>query len=83
LYQWEERGEVVGERGRRVNMVQKCVHLHVKAKMIPDETIPGMRGERKRRAVEGVYLTYYKKFCKCHDVPPLHNKKNFLKLFQV
>jgi hypothetical protein len=32
-------GEVVGKRGRRVNMVQKCVHRHVNAKMIPVETV--------------------------------------------
>jgi hypothetical protein len=25
---------------RRVNMVQKCVHMHVNAKMIPIEAIP-------------------------------------------
>jgi hypothetical protein len=38
--------------------------------------------------VEGVnwsmiYLIHCKKFCKCHNVPPLHNKKIFLKLFQM
>jgi hypothetical protein len=34
--------EVPGSR--RVNTVQKCVHMYVNAKMIPVETIPGMEG---------------------------------------
>jgi hypothetical protein len=39
------------------------------------ETIPGMREGRQRRMIEGVnssmiYATYYKNFCKCHNVPP-------------
>jgi hypothetical protein len=39
---------VVGKRGRRVSMVPKCVPLYVIAKMIFDETIPGMgEGEVK------------------------------------
>jgi hypothetical protein len=37
-----ERGEVTGKGGRRINKVQKCVHMYVKAKMIPVETISGM-----------------------------------------
>jgi hypothetical protein len=42
-------GEVVGKRGRRVNMV----HMYVNAKIIPAETTPGMeegrnKGERWR-----------------------------------
>jgi hypothetical protein len=23
-----------------------------------------------------IYFIYYKNFCKCHNVPPAHNKKN-------
>jgi hypothetical protein len=30
---------------RKVNMVQKCVHMYVNAKMISVETVPGIRGE--------------------------------------
>jgi hypothetical protein len=37
-----ERGEVARKGGRRVNTMQKCVHVFVNAKMIPVETIPGM-----------------------------------------
>jgi hypothetical protein len=31
--------------GRKVNSVQKCVHMHVNAKMIPVETVPWIGGE--------------------------------------
>jgi hypothetical protein len=35
-------------------MVQKCVHLYVKAKMLPDVTIPGMgKGEVKESSGRG------------------------------
>jgi hypothetical protein len=34
------RGKVAEKGGWRVNMVQKCVHMHVNAKMIHVETIP-------------------------------------------
>jgi hypothetical protein len=34
--------KVVGKRGSGVNMVQKCIHMYVNAKMMPVETIPGM-----------------------------------------
>jgi hypothetical protein len=34
------RGEIVGDRSRRVNIVQKCVYMHVNAKMTPIETTP-------------------------------------------
>jgi hypothetical protein len=37
---------VVRKEGRRVNMVQKFVHMYVNAKMITVETIPGMGGRR-------------------------------------
>jgi hypothetical protein len=45
--------------------------MHVSAKMIPDETVPGIR-----RVVEGVnssmiQLIHCKNLCKCHNVPPL------------
>jgi hypothetical protein len=36
------RGEVEGKGGRKVNIVQKCVHMYVNAKMIAVETIVGM-----------------------------------------
>jgi hypothetical protein len=36
-----EREEVLGKGGRRVNTVQKCVHMYVNGKMIPVETITG------------------------------------------
>jgi hypothetical protein len=36
----------VWTEGRRVNMVQKFVHMYVNAKMITVETIPGMGGRR-------------------------------------
>jgi hypothetical protein len=28
------------KEGRRVNIVQKCVHMHINVKMIPVETVP-------------------------------------------
>jgi hypothetical protein len=55
--------------------------MYINAKMIPVETIPGMRA---RRVVEGVnsnmlYLIHCKKFCKCHNLLPpstIINKRN-------
>jgi hypothetical protein len=43
-------------------------------KIRPVKTVPGMEERGKRRMVEGVnssmiYLIYYKKICKCHNVP--------------
>jgi hypothetical protein len=35
---------VAGKGGRRVNTVQKCVHMYVNAKMIPFKTVPGIGG---------------------------------------
>jgi hypothetical protein len=49
---------VVRKRGRRVNMVQKCVHLYVKAKMIPDETIPGIGEGEVKESSGGGELKY-------------------------
>jgi hypothetical protein len=41
---------VVGKEGRRVNIVQKkCAHMYVNAKMIPVETVSGIRGGRDKR----------------------------------
>jgi hypothetical protein len=37
---------VAGKGGKRVNMVQKCVHIYVNAKMISVEIIPVI-GERE------------------------------------
>jgi hypothetical protein len=37
-----ERGSA-GKRGRRMNMVKQCLHMYVNAKMIPVETVPGIR----------------------------------------
>jgi hypothetical protein len=36
-----------GKEGRRVNMVQKCVHMYVNTKMIPVETVSGITGRRE------------------------------------
>jgi hypothetical protein len=35
-HQW--KGEVARKGSRRVNTVQKCVHMYINAKMIPVET---------------------------------------------
>jgi hypothetical protein len=49
------RGEVTGKRGRRVNTMQKCVHMYVNATMIPVEYIPEMgKGVGQRSAWRGV-----------------------------
>jgi hypothetical protein len=34
-----------GERGRRMNTVQKCIYIYINAKMIPVETVLGISGE--------------------------------------
>jgi hypothetical protein len=39
---------MAGKGGRRVNTVQKCIHMHINAEMIPVETIPGIRGEQDK-----------------------------------
>jgi hypothetical protein len=51
-HRWEWGGG--GERARRVNMCKQCIHMYVNAKMIPVETVPGIRGGGCRRTVEGV-----------------------------
>jgi hypothetical protein len=55
--------------------------MYVNAKMIPAETVPGIRGGGRKRAVEGVNsgilcLTHCKNLCKCHNVPPTHQHNN-------
>jgi hypothetical protein len=39
---------VLGKVSRRVNMVQKYIHMYVKAKMIPAETTPRIMGGRDK-----------------------------------
>jgi hypothetical protein len=48
----EVGGEVVVKGGRRVDMVQKCVHMYVNAKMIPVETITGIKGGGHKKSGE-------------------------------
>jgi hypothetical protein len=52
------RREVIGKGGKRVNTLQKCVHIYVKCvKMISFETIPGIRGEGiKENGKEGEFM---------------------------
>jgi hypothetical protein len=38
----------VGKESRRVNMVGKCIHIYINAKMIPFETIPGIGGGKNK-----------------------------------
>jgi hypothetical protein len=68
------KGELLRKGGRRVNTVQKCVHLYVNEKMIPAETTPGIWGERemkeKGRGGEFIYVIHCKNLCKCHNIPP-------------
>jgi hypothetical protein len=48
----------MGKEGRRVNMMQKCVHMNVNAKMIPVETIQGIRVGRIKENHRGDELKY-------------------------
>jgi hypothetical protein len=46
----------------------------VNAKMIPVDTVPGIRGEGMKESSGGVnssmiYLIHCKNLCKCHSVP--------------
>jgi hypothetical protein len=86
-HQW--KGGDGGERGRRVNMVQIMNTDVCKCKMIPVETVPGIRREGDERVVEGVnssmmYLIQCQKLCKCYSVPPpsitiiIKNFKNYI-----
>jgi hypothetical protein len=64
----------MGEVGRRVNLVIKCVHMYVNAKLMPIEIIPGIGGgiNEPCRGMNSnvIYLINCKNFCKCHNVPP-------------
>jgi hypothetical protein len=42
--------------------------MYVNAKMIPGETVPGIRGGGNSSMI---YLIHCKNFCKCYNVPPL------------
>jgi hypothetical protein len=52
--------------------------MYENGKMRPVETIPGMREGGQRRMMGGVESTmiYFKNICKCHNVPPVQQKKN-------
>jgi hypothetical protein len=63
------------ERGRRMNKVQKCVHMYVNAKMIPVGIVPGIGGGGIKETSGGVkssiiYLMHCKNPCKCHNISP-------------
>jgi hypothetical protein len=36
-------GEVGGEKGKSMHLVQICMHMYINAKMIPAETVPEIR----------------------------------------
>jgi hypothetical protein len=49
--------------------------MYVNASMIPTETVPGIRGGGRKRAVEGgkfnmIYVIHCKNLCKYSNVPP-------------
>jgi hypothetical protein len=50
--------------------------VYENAKMIPDETVPGIGGGRglkeSRRGMNSsmIYLIHSKNFCKSHNIPP-------------
>jgi hypothetical protein len=69
------RGKVLGKGGRRLNMVQKCAHMYVNAKIIPVETTQELREGEMRRMIKEVnscmvYLIHCKNLYKCGTVPP-------------
>jgi hypothetical protein len=46
-------GKVLGKEDRRLNTVQKCVHIYANAKMIPVKTTPRIsKGGIKKKRVE-------------------------------
>jgi hypothetical protein len=45
------------EVGRRI-WYKKCIHMYVNAKMIPVQTIPGIRGGRTKENGGGEECTY-------------------------
>jgi hypothetical protein len=62
----------VGKGGRKVNMIQKRVHMYVQCKNDTFiETIPGT-GDREVEEVSSsmIYLIHHKNFCKCYHIPP-------------
>jgi hypothetical protein len=55
--------------------------MYVNAKMIPVETIPGIKGgeiKESRGRVDSsmIYLIHCKNLCKCHNVPYSLKKEN-------
>jgi hypothetical protein len=53
---------------------KQCIHVYVNAKMIPAETVPGVRREGWEGEVEVgnssmICLIHYKDPCKCYNVP--------------
>jgi hypothetical protein len=57
--------------GKRVNTVQKCVHVYVNAKMITFETIPGIRGRGDKRECD---IFDCENLCKAIMYPQHNNK---------
>jgi hypothetical protein len=68
--------------------------MHVNAKMIPVEAVPGIGGGGIQESSEQgelriTYLIYYKNLCKCHNVPPpsmtikekINNKENIQRTY--
>jgi hypothetical protein len=61
-------------RGRKMNMVQKFVHMYVNEKIIPVETVPGIKGGEIKKSSDKVNsritsFIHCKNLCKCHNVP--------------
>jgi hypothetical protein len=51
------KGDIMGKGVRRVNMVQKCVHMYVNAKMIPVKNTPGIgKGGKKEYDRGGEFI---------------------------
>jgi hypothetical protein len=70
---WE--GEVMGKGGRKVNTVQKCVHMYVNAKIILVQTIQriGRGGGTKENSGGGEFK--YDIFDTLTTYPTHHNNK--------
>jgi hypothetical protein len=63
---------------------KQCIHTYANAKMIPLETIPGVRvmmiGESKAGDSSMIYLIHCKNLCKCYHIPThstIKNEKKF------
>jgi hypothetical protein len=52
------------KRVRKLNVVQKCVHMYINGNIIPVETIPEIR------EVGMIYLIHCNILSKCHDALP-------------